>query len=109
MVAADINNVFFNAGELADIFDVQGIGKIPIMQDDDRILERTDNSALGTELGEGLIFVRAADCPRMPQANERMIITDKNGRKAEWYVRHIVENTGVYEIRLHRRKQEAYG
>ncbi len=105
VIDADINSVFFNTDEFADYYNVENFGWIPIVQDHDRILEKTDISAFGTELGEGLIFVQVRHMPDKPLAGDSMFITDKTGKKADWYVGNIIENSGVYEIRLYRNKQ----
>lgn len=99
MLATDVKNIFFNIDELAELYEVDG-RLIPVVQDDNRILEKTDISAMGTDLGQGLIFVRAADMPRLPNADDEITI---NGKK--WYVREAKNNTGVYEIRIHRNRQ----
>lgn len=97
MLAGDIDNVFFNIDELADTYDIDG-RKISVVQDDDRILEKTDMSLLGTALGDGLIFIKAKDMPRMPSGGtDQMMINGK-----PWHVRTCVHNNGVYEIRIGR-------
>lgn len=99
MLAGDIDNVFFNIDELADTYDIDG-RKISVVQDDDRILEKTDMSLLGTALGDGLIFIKAKDMPRMPGGGNQLMINDE-----PWYVRTCVHNNGVYEIRIGRNQQ----
>ena len=96
MVHEDITAVFMNTDELAYMRDVGGV-KMRVMQDDDRILDRSDSAAIGTGIGEGLIFVRAEDLPRIPAPNELLPIDGKN-----WYVVNAIENRGMYEIRLSR-------
>lgn len=99
-IAADIDAVFFNLDDFADTYNVDG-REIPVAQDDDRILEKTDISALGTSLGEGLIFIKVADMTRPPTGGDQISINDK-----KWYVRNIVNNMGVYEIRIGREQLE---
>lgn len=96
LIASDLNSVFFLIDDLAGMYNVDG-REIPVVQDDNRILEKTDISALGTSLGEGLIFIKAADMPRLPLGGDRIKINGK-----EWYVRNAVDNLGVYEIRIGR-------
>jgi len=94
MLASDVNNVFFNTDELADIFDIDG-KRVPVVQDDDRILEKPDLSQIGLTASEGTVFIKISDLPRQPLANEQIKINGK-----AWYVHRCVSNKGVYEIRI---------
>lgn len=98
LIASDIDNVFFNTEEFADIYIIDG-RDVPVVQDDNRILEKSDISALGTALGEGLIFIKEKDMPRLPSGGEEMNINNK-----KWYVRDAKNNKGVYEIRIGRER-----
>ena len=98
-LASDIDSVFFNLDEFADTYVVDG-KEISVVQDDDRILEQTDIAVSGLQKAEGSIFVKAKDLLRIPIAGDRMIINDK-----PWFVSFIINNIGVYEIRLSRNQQ----
>jgi hypothetical protein len=96
LIARDIDAVFFNLDEIAQTAIIDGV-PVPISQDDDRITEKADISALGSTLGEILIFVKEKDLPRAPLGGEQINVNGKN-----WYVRSAISNMGVFEIRLGR-------
>ena len=104
----DLKNVFFRGGELGEIDDDYEIdGKLmPVVQDDNRILDRSDLAALGTDIGEGLIFVQAVDMPHIPIPGSQLSIKKPGDEKSTmWFVVTAKDNRKVYEIRLSRRQQ----
>lgn len=100
MVQDDISAVFFNLDELADYRNVGG-KQMPVIQDDNRILDRSDLAAMGSGIGEGLIFVREEDFVRIPEPTELLPIDGKN-----WFIVSLINNKGVFEIRLSRTKRQ---
>jgi hypothetical protein len=95
-VAADIDNVFFEAKEFAESAMIDG-KSVPIILDDDALQGKSDVYAMGLAEGERLIFIKEKDLHRLPQPGEQMTIGDK-----QWYVRHSLSNMGIYEIRIGR-------
>jgi len=90
---------------LADYYEVNG-KKMPVVQDDDRIFDKSDISALGTDIGEGLIFIRVEDMPHQPLPDSSLDIKSPRATKAtRWFITNIIENWGVYEIRIRRQQQ----
>jgi len=96
--AADVDNVFFNEAEFAEVAIIDG-KPVPIILDDDSLNEKADVSALGLAEGEQLIFIKEKDMKRLPQPDEQITIKGK-----QWYVNHALSNMGVYEIRISRRR-----
>jgi len=96
--AADIDNVFFNEAEFAEVAIIDG-KPVPIILDNDELKGKSDVYALGLAEGEQLIFIKEKDLFRLPQPGEQMTIKDR-----QWYVRHALSNMGVYEIRIGRDK-----
>lgn len=94
----DIDTVFFNTTEFADIYNVDG-REIYVMQDDDRILEDADLTLLAEMKVSGRIFVKEKEMPFLPMANQELTI---NGRK--WYVHTAISNAGVLELLIGRTK-----
>jgi hypothetical protein len=96
----DIDTVFLNPEEFATSHTISvafdGNNPILLVTDDDRLVDRTDASTAGTHLGEVLIFVKASDLKGKPAPKSR--VTVEGGRN--WYVRNVVDNFGMYEIRL---------
>jgi hypothetical protein len=101
VVAADIDNVFFDTKEFAENAIIDG-KSVPIILDDDALQGKSDVYAMGLAEGERLIFIKEKDLRRLPQPGEQMTIGDK-----QWYVRHAVSNAGVFELRIGR--EQNYG
>jgi hypothetical protein len=97
-VSADVDNVFFNTEEFAENAMIGG-KSVPIILDDDALQGKSDVYAMGLAEGERLIFIKEKDLRRLPQPGEQMTIGDK-----QWYVRHVVSNTGIFELRIGRNK-----
>jgi hypothetical protein len=96
VVAADIDNVFFDTKEFAESVIIDG-KNIPIILDDDAIQGMSELYAMGLAEGEQFIFIKEKDMNRLPQEGEQLT---KDSKK--WYVRHAVNNMGVYGIRIGR-------
>ena len=92
----DIDRVFFNLNDFAETVAIDG-KEIPIVSDPDSLGNKTELYAMGLSEGEELIFVRAADMNKMPMIGEQLT---KNGK--QWYIRHVINNYGVYELRIGR-------
>jgi hypothetical protein len=99
LIADDINAVFFDEDDFAEAAIING-QKIPIIKDDDFLAAKTETYAIGLSEGEQVIFVRAKDFKNgLPQVSQEL---EKDGIK--WYIRHAINNMGVYELRIGRSK-----
>jgi hypothetical protein len=98
VIAADIDNVFFETKEFAENVMIDG-KSVPIILDDDALQGKSDVYAMGLAEGERLIFIKEKDLHRLPQPGEQMTIDNK-----QWYVRHAVSNAGVFELRIGRER-----
>jgi hypothetical protein len=98
VIAADIDNVFFNAKEFAENAMIDG-RSVPIILDDNALQGKSDVYAMGLAEGERLIFIKEKDMHRLPQPGDQMSIGDE-----QWYVRHAVSNAGVFELRIGRER-----
>ena len=100
VMAEDVDNVFFNADELAEVVTING-KPIPILLDSDALDKKTDVFANRLADGEELIFIRAKDLGNRPPEPGALI--KKDGK--DFYVRPpVVTNMGVYEFRIGRSK-----
>ena len=95
-IFSDIDNVFFQLNDFAEtvVFDGK---EIPVIKDSQTLNEKTDLYAMGLSQGEELRYVRAADMPRRPNRGDQLTEDGK-----QWYIRHVVDNYGVYELRIGR-------
>ena len=94
-VAADIDNVFFNTAEFAEVVIFDG-KEVPIILDDDVLAKISEDFAsLGLAAGEQHIFIKEKDMHRLPQPGDKLT---KDGR--DWYVIHATSNMGVYALRI---------
>ena len=93
-IFADIDAVFLNTDEFATEHEINGI-MLKCVVNDDLLLERSDAAAQGVYLGEKLIFLNASLLPGKPAIGSRMTVDGK-----PYFVRNLVENMGMYEIRL---------
>ena len=96
MAAADLDDVFFETKEFAENAIIDG-KSVPIILDNDALQGKSDVYAMGLAEGEQLIFIKQKDLFRLPQPGEQITINGK-----QWYIRHAISNTGVYEIRIGR-------
>jgi len=94
--AADIDNVFFNTDEFSEEAIIDG-KPVPITRDDDELNRKSELYAQGLAEGEQLIFIKQKDLKRIPRPGDQMTINDK-----QWYVKHALNNEGVYELRIGR-------
>jgi len=100
VIAEDVDNVFFNTDELAEVVTING-KPVPILLDSDALDKKTDVFAARLADGEELIFIRAEDLNNRPPDPGTLI--KKDG--ANFYVRPpVVANMGVYEFRIGRSK-----
>jgi len=95
-VVADIDNVFFETKEFAENVIIDG-KPVPIIVDNDALQGMSELYAIGLSEGEQFIFIKGKDMFRLPQPNDEL---SKDGKK--WYVRHAVNDAGVYGIRIGR-------
>jgi len=95
-VAADIDNVFFNEAEFAEVAIIDG-RPVPIILDDDVLNGKMEAYALGQAEGEQLIFIKEKDMNHFPLPGEQITIKGIN-----WYIKHPISNMGVYELRITR-------
>ena len=95
-VNADIDNVFFDTKEFAEEAIIDG-KPVPLVMDNDALNGKSDVYAMGLSEGEQLVFIKEKDLHRLPLPGEQMTIGDK-----QWYIRHAIANTGIYEIRIGR-------
>jgi hypothetical protein len=100
-MAEDIDNVFFNKDEFAETAIIDG-KPVPIITDNDALNRKSEIYAMGLAEGEQLIFIKEKDMFRLPQPKEQMTINDK-----QWYVKHSINNAGVFELRIGRK--QVYG
>lgn len=91
---ADIDAVFLNNDEFATMHNING-KVMPCVVDDDLLLERSDAAAQGVFLGEKLIRIKASLLPGKPAATMPIKLDG-----VTWRVLTVVENFGMYEIRL---------
>jgi len=96
VIAADIDDVFFEATEFAENVIIDG-RSVPIIMDNDALNGKSDVYALGLSEGEQLIFIKEKDMRRLPLPGEQMSINGK-----QWYVRHALSSAGIFEIRIGR-------
>jgi hypothetical protein len=94
--AADINNVFFNTDEFAETVIIDG-NPVPAILDDDAIQGMSELYAMGLAEGEQFIFIKEKDMISLPQVGDQI---SKDGK--EWYVRHAVNEMGIFGIRIGR-------
>ena len=93
---ADIDNVFFQTDEFAENVTI-GDKSVPVIRDDDALQGKSDVYAMGLAEGEQLLFIKEKDLNRLPLPGEQMTVGDK-----QWYIRHAINNSGIYEIRIGR-------
>ena len=98
VIAEDVDNIFFDTDEFAEIAIIDG-REVPIILDNDALNGKSDVYAMGLAEGEQLIFIKQKDLHRLPQPGEQMTINDK-----QWYVRHAISNAGVFELRIGRER-----
>ena len=96
MVAADVDNVFFNNSEFSEEVIIDG-RTVPIILDNDALSGMSDIYAQGLADGEQFIFIKQKDLHRLPQPNDRMT---KDGE--DYYVRHAVSDQGIFALRIGR-------
>ena len=96
VIASDIDDVFFDTDEFAEIATVDG-KPVPIILDNDALNGKSELYTAGLSEGEQLIFIKQKDMLRRPMEGEQITINGK-----QWYVRHSLLNMGVYEIRIGR-------
>ena len=97
-IKRDTKRVYFNTTEFADIYIIDG-REVHVMQDDDRILENADLTLFAESTVQSRIFVMEEEMPILPLSGQEITI---NG--AKWYIRHSVNNEGVYELLIGRSK-----
>lgn len=99
LVAADVANVFLNLQEFADTRLING-KKMPIVVDDNELLERDKATALGAQLAgtykaRRLIYVSKADFGPRPAQDTLLTMGTK-----EYRVKSCTEEDGVLAIEL---------
>lgn len=94
IMAEDVRNVFFSQDDFGETHTINNITCSCVL-DDDRLIERTDAAAIGTHLGERLLFVASSLLPGKPAVGNPLTLDGK-----KWIVRGVADNAGVYEIRL---------
>jgi len=99
IVAADIDNVFFQTEEFAETVSIDG-KDVPIVLDNDVLQGLSELYAMGLAEGEQFIFIKEKDMNRLPKPGDQLQKEGKN-----WYVRHAVSNMGVFAIRIGRERQ----
>jgi len=87
-------DVFINQDEFAELHTLNGV-ELPVVVDNDRLLQRTQKEFDGVSIGEMLIFVKKDDLGYRPEEGEPM----RFGRK-QMYVADCKEDTGMLEIIL---------
>jgi hypothetical protein len=99
-IEADTDKVFFNTNDFADVVIFNG-KEIPIIIDADYLQGKTEEYAIALSEGEQVIFARSCDFTNgLPTIGQLLIKDD-----VTWYIRHAIDNLGVYELRIGRRKQ----
>ena len=98
IMAADVDNVFFNEDEFATPAIIDG-REVLVMFDQDYMNGKTETGAMGLAEGEQLIFVKGKDLRRLPQPDEQITIDGK-----QWYIKHSLSNLGVFELRIGRER-----
>ena len=97
-IAGDIDKTFFNTSEFAELADVNG-KMVKIIIDTDALNKSSDVYAQGLSEGDILMFIKKEDLAGEPTIGAAIKINNKT-----WYVRHPILNSGVYELRLGRKK-----
>jgi hypothetical protein len=100
VISEDIENVFFNTDEISDEAIIDG-KPVPIILDNDSLNGKSEIYTQGLAEGEQLIFIKEKDLLRLPKPGERITIG-----KEQWYVRHVITNSGVYECRVGRNQRK---
>ena len=102
VIASDVDDVFFDTDEFAEEAIVNG-KPVPLIPDNDALNGKSDVYAAGLSEGEQLIFIKEKDLPRRPMEGEQITINNQ-----QWYVRHLLSNMGVFEIRIGRNQHGGY-
>jgi hypothetical protein len=99
-IVADTDKVYFNTNDFAEMVIFNG-KEIPIIMDNDYLQAKTEEYAIGLSEGEQVIFARASDFTNgLPTIGQQLIKDD-----ITWFIRHAIDNAGVYELRIGRSKQ----
>jgi len=94
----DREDVFMNTDEIAEYANIDG-KQVKIVADTYALNDKSDVYALGISEGERLIFIKEEDISREPLIGDQLTINGK-----EWYVRHSIFDTGIYELRIGRER-----
>lgn len=93
-INSDINSVFFNLNEFANVHTLDG-AEIRCIVDDDRLNEQTLKSAQGTYMGVKLIHVPKTELKGRPKQGARLEFDGKI-----YTVESCIEDDGVFSITL---------
>ena len=94
LIRNDREAVFLNTDEIAEPAIVDG-KEVKIVSDTNALNDKSDVYAMGISEGERLIFIKEEDLFREPMIDDQITINGK-----EWYVRHVIYDTGMYELRI---------
>jgi hypothetical protein len=103
VIAEDVDGVFFNTDEFAEVVTIDG-REVPVILDND-ILDKKSGVFAALSDAEELIFIRAADLKRMPNPGDGI----KKGGVTFFVRPPVVNNMGVYELRIGRNKVKGAG
>lgn len=90
----DINNVFLNQNEFAEMHTVDG-RQLLVVVDNDRLMQRSKKEFDGVSVGEILYYVQIKDLLERPEQGSLQVF---DGRPM--YVFDCREDGGIYEIIL---------
>ncbi len=88
------HQVFFNPDEFGEISQING-RNLTVVEDEDRLAERTKKEFDGISIGELLYFVKAVEYGEKPEIGE----AQRYGKR-QMYVTDVKESSGIYEIIL---------
>ncbi|MDA3731665.1 hypothetical protein PBV87_09270 [Niameybacter massiliensis] len=94
IIEEDLQNVFFNTNEFAEIH-VLDDKEVPIIIDEDEIQKRRIQAAEGTYVGEKLVLIQSKYFKRKPVEGRSLRLDHK-----EYFIVSCKETDGIFEITL---------